>query len=147
MIAEIREFFKDRINEVLPDFEQWDRDVFGNNPVTTPQAQKYYNLVIGSSDIEQLPNSIVDNVQVIIQIWLASKRDTYAAFAELYDKALEIRNEVMCYPSMLNPIGEFVNIIPVSITPSEEDTNDNTIKIEIEFTAVFGTELKVKTIS
>lgn len=143
-VKEIRDYFNQQIIEVDAEIKPWQRDVFGNNDVSKPQAQNFYNLVIGASVAVRTGNGVYDEYEVTLIIWDTSKRDVLNAFDTLYDKSLQIRNNIICAIDVYKDgQNTFVDIEPLTITPSEELTNDNTIKIEMAFTVRKGFEFLI----
>jgi hypothetical protein len=142
-LKDIRDYFNQQIIEVDADIKPWKRDVFGNNDVNKGQAQKFYNLVIGEAVPVRSGNGIWDEFSITLQLYTTSKRDIQDAFDELYDKAIQIRNNIICYIDVYFGFPKFIDIEPTLITPLEETTNDNTIKVELSFTVRKGFEFDI----
>lgn len=130
MIAQIRSYFDSQVKKVDSALNAWNKDLFGNNDLTKNQADKYYNLIIGVLSSERDGNGIIDSFNITLDIYVSSKRDIISAFDELYTKAIAIRNEIID-PQNIN--ANFSDILNNSIEPLEEESNDNTIKMRLEF--------------
>lgn len=133
MIAAIRGYVDQQVKKVIPDIQPWSRDVFGNNDVNRGQARRFYNLVIGATNIVRQGNGNVDETDITLSLYASNKRDIQQAFDDLYDNCLKIRNNITCYAEMYQFDPCLIDFEPISITPIEEDTNDKTIKIEVTF--------------
>lgn len=131
MISSIRSYFDARVKAVDSTLNAWDKDLFGNNDLTKNQAYKYYNLIIGVMNSDRDGNGINDSFNIALEIYVSTKRDILSSFDELYDKALLIRNEVIDPKNINN--ANFSDILNVLIEPLEEETNDNTLKMRLEF--------------
>ena len=130
MITQIRSYFASQVKTVDSALNAWNKDLFGNNDLTKNQADKYYNLIIGVLSSERDGNGIIDSFNITLDIYVSSKRDIISAFDELYTKAIAIRNEIID-PQNIN--ANFSDILNNSIEPLEEESNDNTIKMRLEF--------------
>ena len=135
MIADIRTYFRTQINEIDATIQEWTRDVFGNNDVNKSQAQRFYNLVVGPITATRSGNSFTDEFEITLVLWSTSKRDIQDSFDSLYDKARLIRDNIICNISVVQSTVGFSDIQCLSITPSEEPSNDNTVRMEVLFTA------------
>lgn len=143
MISDIRDYFAQQIALVDADIKPWKRDVFNNNDVNKSQAQKFYNLTIGAAAAVRTGNGIYDEFETTLTLYATSKRDIQNTFDELYDKAINVRNNIICNITVYQDFPKFVEIEPVSMTPLEEDSNDNTIKVELLFTVRKGFEFLI----
>lgn len=130
MISEIRDFFDDKIKEIDPQLNAWSKDLFGNNDLNKAQADKFYNLIIGTTNIEKDGDGLFLSVSIQLDIYSSSKRDMVAIFDELYDKAYQIMDNIV-HPKSYQ--GIFSDVSGSSIEPIEENTNDNSIKMRIQF--------------
>jgi len=131
MIADIRSYFDTQVKAVDADLNAFSNDVFGNNDLSKNQASKYYNLIIGNMSSERDGNGITDTFEIFLDIYVTSKRDILNAFDGLYDKALAIRNEIID-PQNINS-ANFSDIVNLNIEPIEEETNDKTVRMRLEF--------------
>jgi hypothetical protein len=135
----IRDYFHQQITKVDPEIEEWKQDTFGNNDTTTPQAQNYYNLVIGPLETSIQSNSYVDIYPIQLTIYNSDTRCVQDAFDQLYDKAIECRTAIICpYDYRAFPDLHFIGILPNSITPIEEITNDNALRMVVNFQISIG---------
>lgn len=135
MISDIRSYFSTQIALVDPDLIAWETDVFGNNDQSKPRAEKYYNLVIGNNTPERDGNSHWDNYDVTLDIYAPESTDIIGTFDALYNKAIQIKNELINwnnYNGVLNDI-EFTLAEPL-----EEETNDNSLKVRLNFIVRFN---------
>ena len=133
MIRDIRDYFDTQIKKVDSEIIEYTKDVFGNNDTHKGRSSKTYNLVIGPSSLVRDSNAFTDEFDITLTIWVSSKRDIQAEYDNSYDKSIDIRNNVIC-PIDVRASG-FSDIEAISIVPSEEDTNDNTIRFDMEFKA------------
>jgi hypothetical protein len=131
MISNIRSYFDTQVKAIDPSINAWSKDLFGNNDLSKHQASNYYNLIIGPMESEKDGNGIQDNFQVFLDIYVSTKRDILTSFDELYDKAILIRNEVIDPVNINN--ANFSDIVNLSIEPIEEESNDKTVKMRLEF--------------
>ena len=130
-IGSIRTYFDARVKEVDANLNAWNKDLFGNNDLNKAQAEKYYNLAIGPAVTSNDGNGFSNSFPITLDIYFSYKRDLVDNFDALYDKALAI--QLYCFhPSKYT--GTFSEISSSGITPIEEETNDNTIKMRLEFT-------------
>ena len=107
-----------------------EKDLFGNNDQSKPRAEKYYNLIIGVNNGERDGNSHWDNFDVSLDIYAPESSDIIGSFDAVYDKAIQIKNELINwnnYNGVLNDI-EFTLAEPL-----EEETNDNSLKVRLNF--------------
>lgn len=130
MIVNIRNYFNDRIIECDPDLEAWECDVFGNNSQTNPRASRYYNLVIGSTTPFRNGTDHGNDVSVSLDLFTSQAGQVLPEFDALYDKALQIKNTLI-FKQNYNQI--FNDIEAINIEPIEEDGNDNSFRIRLEF--------------
>lgn len=134
-IRDIRDYIDTQIKKVDANILEYKRDLFGNNDVTKNQAQKFYNLVIGPTTLVRSGSGFTDNFPITLSIWESSKRNISGSFDTLYDKAIDIRNNIICPLDIATSSVGFSDIEALDIEPSEESTNDNTIKMELSFIA------------
>ena len=138
MISTIRGYFDTQIKLVDPTIEAWVDDLFGNNDQSTPRADKYYNLVAGVCTGDRDGNSHWEDYAVALDVFSTESRDRITSFDAVYDKAISIKNALICrksYNTILNDI-EFVNAEPI-----EELDNDNSIKVRLNFIVRFNYKL------
>lgn len=130
MITAIRNFFDLKIKEIDADLNAWEKDLFGNNDLNKAQADKYYNLIIGTTNIEKDGQGLFIQTNVVLEIYSSFKRDLVTNFDSLYDKAYQVMDNIV-HPASYN--GTFTDVTSSSIEPIEENTNDNSIKMRIQF--------------
>lgn len=130
MITDIRDYFHQRIIEVDADLLAWESDLFGNNDQSKPRAEKYYNLIVGNNSPSRDGNSYWDNIEVSLEIYTGETTDLITAFNSLYEKAIAIKNAVVC---MQNYNNLFSDIEVTLIEPQEQPTNDNSLLVRLEF--------------
>jgi hypothetical protein len=130
MITQIRTFFDDKIKDIDSTLNAWDKDLFGNNDLNKSQADKFYNLIIGASTIEKDGQGLSITTSVQLDIYSSFKRDLVTNFDELYDKAYQIMDNIV-HPQSYT--GLFSDVTASSIEPVEENTNDNSIKMRLQF--------------
>lgn len=141
MIREIRDYFDKQIKEIDPDLEEYDRDLFGNNDLNKRQAEKNYNLVIGTTTNTRQVDSYIDEIPITLSIWTSSNRCVSESFDSLYDKALQIRNNCVC-PRIVKEAGftnkTLLDVIPLTVIPNEEETKDQTLRFDATFLLKVG---------
>ena len=138
MISDIRSYFDTWIKEVDPLVIPWETDLFGNNDQSKPRAEKYYNLVIGNNNPLRDGNSHWDNYNVTLDIFAAETRDVLSSFDAVYDKAIQIKNELINWKNY----NDVLNDIEFTLAePTEEESNDNVIKIRLNFIVRFNYNL------
>ena len=134
-VSTIRSDFDPQIKTVDPNIIAWDEDLFGNNDQTKPRADKYYNLIIGNCNGSRDGNSDWEEYDISVDIYSLEQRDILSAFDAVYDKAILVKNELICrvnYNNILNDI-EFLNAEPL-----EDPTNDNSVKVRLNFIVRFN---------
>ncbi len=137
MIPGIRTYIQSRIQEVDPNLQPWTEDVFGNNDVSSREADFNYNLFYGSLFNDRLSNVVDDTLPIFIDIWARTNRSTTVEdFDNLYQKAFDIYKNITCLANLKGLEDSFTTIQLVSITPLEEETSDNTFKMRIELNVV-----------
>ena len=110
-----------------------ENDPFGDIDVNNALAQKLYKLVFGEMLGSRLGNYETEEMQMKLIIFSPRKRDENAAFYDLYEKAIEIKNNIIRsvdLPSAPCTTTIFFN----SLFPEKELTDDNAFKITINFT-------------
>ena len=135
MISTIRSYFDTQIKVVDPNINAWDEDLFGNNDQSKPRADKYYNLIVGTCTGSRDGNSDWEDYNIFLDIFSLENRDILTAFDAVYDKAIDIKNQLICranYNNILNDI-EFLNAEPL-----EDPTNDNSVKVRLNFIVRFN---------
>jgi len=130
MISDIRAYFNEQVIMVDPDLLAYENDLFGNNDTTEPRAEKYYNLVIGVNTPSRDGNSHWDEINTQLTIHSEETTDLIGAFDALYDKAIDIKD---CIIDTKNYNQRFNDIEFILLEPIEELTNDNSIKVRLEF--------------
>ena len=131
MISDIRSYIDTIILSVDPTMVAWEGDLFGNNDESKPRSEKYYNLIIGNNSPTRESNSFTDNIDISLDIFTYEQRDLIGMFDAVYDKAMDIKNQLTLaqnYNNIFNDI-EFTLAEPI-----ESDDNDNSIKIRLNFT-------------
>jgi hypothetical protein len=131
MIQEIRTYFKERIIEVDPDLIELESDVFGNNDEDQARVDKYYNLVLGRIASTRNGNSHSDTMEVALDIYGNAKRNIYASYAELYEKAWEVKKQLICPLHLYQT--NIADLEAVDMQPIEMNDNDKVIKIRLTF--------------
>ncbi len=132
MINDIRQYFKEQIAEVDADLLGWDKDLFGNNDLNASQADRYYNLIIESASFERDSGSFIEVVPVSLDIYASKCRDMIKTFDDLYDKALDIKNNIIFTQNFMG-VFRFNDIEAISCEPIEEQSNDNAFKMRLNF--------------
>lgn len=135
MISTLRSYFDTQVKAVDPDVEAWSDDLFGNNDLNKPQSDKYYNLIIGKCLGDRDGNSNWEAYDVSLDIFSLEARDRMTVFDAVYEKAILIKNTLICrltYVNILNDI-EFIDAEPI-----EDEDNDNSVKIRLNFIVRFN---------
>lgn len=129
IISDLRNYFDLQVKAIDPDIEGFKDDVFGNNDNYKNKADKYYNLSIGDLNSTKDGNGLDDVFSLTLDVFTSSKTKVQNSFDTLYEKAILIRDKVVC-PKNYN--GIFSDVICDSITPEEELTNDKYIKMRLQ---------------
>jgi len=138
MISTIRSYFDAQIKVVDSTISAWDEDLFGNNDHSNPIAERYYNLIVGSTNGGRDGNTHWDEHDIKLDIFAVEARDITASFDAVYDKAISIKNQLihrLNYNNTLNDI-EFVSAEPI-----EDADNDNSVKVRLNFIVRFNYQL------
>ena len=130
MISDIRAYFDARVKDIDPTLIAWEEDLFGNNDQSEVREDKYYNLVIGTNTPTRDGNSHWDNFSVLLDIYAQGERDFISAYDAAYDKAIQIKN---CIIDWKNYDGVFNDIEFTLAEPIEDDTNDFSVKMRLNF--------------
>jgi len=132
MINTIRTYFLNRVQEVDANLIDYRTDVFANNAPEGYETRKYFNLSIGNCVPRRIDNTYVDSFNVTLDVFTSQARDIYGEFEALYCKALKIK-DVSLNPVLINNEADISDIVCELIEPLEDDTNDNSFKIRLNF--------------
>jgi hypothetical protein len=132
-ITNIRNYFNTQILALDPDLLPWTEDVFGNNDESKPQAEKYYNLVIGINTPIREDNNYWDEIDVTLDLYTLMTTDYQLSFDTAYDLAINVKNELI-NPISYGSLSVLNDIVVNEITPIEDANNDNAMKISLNFT-------------
>jgi hypothetical protein len=133
MIDQLRTYFEQQIAKVDANLKRQERDLFGNNDVDYGKAQKTYNVFFGTTTIERDGSGFNYETPATIDIYKKIVGKNYLDdFDQIYNKALQISQAIVC-PIDRNAYGLLNDVEAVSIEPLEELTNDNTIKMRLQF--------------
>ena len=132
-ITNIRTYFNTQILTVDSTLLPWEDDVFGNNDESKPQAEKYYNLVIGDNIPSREDNNYWDAFDVTLDLYALLSTDYTLSFDTMYDIAINIKNELI-NPVNYGSLSVFNDIIVNQMIPIEDVDNDNAMKISLNFT-------------
>jgi len=132
-ISSIRTYFNTQILKIDSTLLPWEEDVFGNNDESKPQAEKYYNLVFLDNLPNREDNNYWDEITVSLDLYALMGNNYTLSFDTLYDLAINVKNEI------INPINYgdllvFNDILANQMTPIEDETNDNAMKVQLKFT-------------
>lgn len=132
-ITDIRTYFNTQVLALDPNLIPWQEDVFGNNDESKPQAEKFYNLIIGSNIPEREDNTFWDEFDITLELYALMSTDYTGSFDTIYDLAINVKNEII-NPINYGSLDVFNDIIANEITPIEDSTNDNAMKMSLNFT-------------
>lgn len=132
-IADIRTYFNTQILEIEPTLLAWEEDVFGNNDESKPQAEKYYNLVVGANSPSREDNTFWDEFDVNLELYTLMSTDYVTSYDTAYDLAINVKNELI-NPVNYGALDVFNDITANLITPIEDEDNDNAMKMSLNFT-------------
>jgi hypothetical protein len=132
MVSDIRQYFDFIITDCTPELERWQDDLFINNPINEAVADKYYKLFIGETVTERGGLEWGDTINVTLEIYKSLSRDKETDYDALYDRAIDIQRSLID-PNKIKANSNLNDIEPLQITPSEEDTNDDLVKMTMTF--------------
>ena len=133
MISDLRAYFDSAIKSVIPTIEYFDEDVIGDEDVDNTIPEKFYKLIFGETVNEFVGvNSYRDELPITIILYGERTLKITEVFDELYENAIDIRDCVI-NPTLVKNQPFFTDIFPVTITPSDEETNSNAIKMTLRF--------------
>jgi len=130
MINEVREYFKNRINEVNSDLAEHDNPFDDQIPESI--IEDSYILKIGEIASKFINQTVEDEMPVEIKIYRKGDNDILENFYQFYQEAHMIR---LC---SIDPIfsrnGNYIkNVICEGIVPSNKDGDDNLIVYSLQF--------------
>jgi len=131
-LNDIRTYFNTQIVEIIPNILPWEEDVFGNNDESKPQAEKFYNLVIGDNTPVREDNTFWDTFAITLDLYTLMDRDYITSFDDAYDQAVNVKNEII-FPPNYNGVIILNDITCTNMSPIEDSTNDNAMKISLNF--------------
>lgn len=132
-ISNIRDYFNTQILKIDADLLPWSEDVFGNNDESKAQSEKYYNLVIGLNTPEREDNNYWDELDITLDLYTLMSTDYVTSFDNAYNLAINVKNELI-NPINYGDMAVFNDILANRISPIEDSTNDNAMKISLNFT-------------
>lgn len=133
-MEELRTYVAEQISKVDSELSAWDRDLFGNNDATTSLAENFYNLFFGDINTSrQDGDNYLDEFTMTLDIWSAAGINLIDEFDALYGKARQIRNNILIKRNLETLRPCVIDIDPISIVPSEEETNDNLLRMRLNF--------------
>lgn len=132
-ISSIRTYFNDQIIKIDPNVLPWEEDVFGNNDESKPQVEKYYNLVFSDDIPVREDNNFWDAINITLDLYSLLSTDYISGFDSAYDLAINVKNEII-NPLNYGSLNVFNDIIATQISPIEDETNDNAMKMRLNFT-------------
>ena len=134
MITEIRDYFTKQIRAVDPDL-RFDGYIFENESIGTNNIDNTYKLVIGqtASTRRDVINEALTDVSVVI--FKVSGTERVEGFDQLYCKAFKILSKIASQTEIMQ--NDFIkSIINRAIVPESIDSDDNSLRIRIEFQVI-----------
>ena len=131
--SDVRDYFIAAIAVADSDLREW-RDAFNTENVPSTLLDTYYQLTFNG--VFATPNQggwVEDTINLTVNIWKNGCDEPVDALDLLLDKALCIRKESI-NPQFVETFGFKGVVENVSVTPFPiDETNDNIIKVELEF--------------
>lgn len=129
-----RSYFKDRITECFPDYDQW-ADFFNVDNIPSQNIDCRYHIELGSTSTEKNDQAIFESMSVTIRFFKKSFSDSILEdFDELYDCVHAFKLNAQD-PSKHSGNSQIFNVEGDSITPQPLDaSNDNLLQLDISFT-------------
>ena len=130
-LSQARTFLKRQIAIIEPDLKEW-KDSFNTDNIPQTKIDDYFHINFGELSSAQADNWIQDNWTCTVTIWKRGFSDVSSSFDSIIDTANCIRLKVIDPKAILTD--NIHSIESNSITPEPiEDSNDNTIKVSLEF--------------
>lgn len=131
-IADLRQYFIDRIFEIDPTLSQWELDPFGIDSVGDRLAEKYYKILIGETSFSKSGTESQETIAVMIEIYSPMNRDELGSFDALYQKAFDIKDNIVC-PENYSASSAFSYIIEETLLLEPLGEDDKSMKFSLQF--------------
>jgi len=131
MISEIRTYFKQAIKEIDSDLK-FDGYVTDVEKIGASSLNNSYKFLIGAMASTQDETEIESTLPVTVIFYMRSGTDIVEDFDKNYCKAIDLQALVTDL-TRVTQTTSFKSVKPVSITPSDFETNDKTIRFTLEF--------------
>lgn len=131
-ISFVRNYVNDQVIAVDPNLSAFEKDVFGNNDVTTIEARKNYNLIITNFEMVTEAQYFTRIYNCQLDVWSAKGSGVLADYNTLVDTVEAIQENLI---NTANYVGQgcIYRVEPLAYAAIEEPTNDNTFKVRLEF--------------
>lgn len=131
MITELRTYIDERVKAVDINLNAQQSQVFTDDNPSKNLANKYYNLILGTTENERDDHSHIESMSFQLDIYVKPTFKAVEAFDDLYNKAMCIRDEVISLNNLKGTI--FFDIESNSIEPIQELTNDKAFRMQLSF--------------
>lgn len=132
MIKELREYIKQRISEVDPDYSQVD-DPIGDDDISKVNPECKYKIIFSTNSPEYTGNSYVDTIDASVQLFNRASICAVDAFDDLYDTSLRVKNCIIS-PMRAKNQDVFTDILITRMDIESLNTNDKTFRCTLNFT-------------
>jgi hypothetical protein len=130
MINEVREYFKNRINEVNSDMVEHD-DPF-DDQIPESIIEDVYTIKIGEIKSDFVNQTVEDQMPVEIKVFKKGDNDVLENFYQFYQEAHMIR--LCAIDPVFSRNGNYIkNVICEGIVPSRKEGGDNLIVYSLQF--------------
>lgn len=132
MIADIRDYFRQVINEVDSDLKEHD-EALSSDKISDTILENTYFLKIGDIQSSRLDTTIESLLTVTLDFWKNGYNKPVENYDEAYCKAIDIQALSM-YQPRIDQQGDIKSVECVGIRTDYSATNDNLYKFSLEFT-------------
>ncbi len=136
-IQEIVDFFDRNIKKVLPTFNLYERDVFGNNDIDYAELKNKYKLIQTDRTTIELGNFTYRIYTTVLEIYSIKGTRYYDDHEELVDTAQSILDNLID-PKEINLANCIRRIEPLDDISLEEVDTDSAFKVALTFDVYVG---------
>ena len=132
MIGEIREYFKQVVYEVEPDYRQHDEYFISDN-IADSNLDCTYFLRIGDMSNARIDSNYSAQFAVTLELWKNGKDEVINRLDKAYCDAIEVMTKASDQ-TRLSQLTYIKSVLGNSISSEAIETNDNSGKFTIQFT-------------
>lgn len=122
----IRAYIKARALEIDSNLKELN-DPFGDNEVGKSELRNGYKIIFNETSMVRGANYFTETFPVIFELYREATRDIVENFDKLFDKALDIRGNVID-PAKINDQEVFTDVIASGVQVLQTEENDYALK-------------------